>query len=225
LFACLTLLSIRTPLYLLVFGATATYAQDATWETVSVPGICTYQIPPTVEIQQGTYKRFNDQFRKTVLEIETSPDRVVAQPKGINDLDSLALKRYCRIIVETDRGAKGDHVKLDEPLALSTAELTELDKQLEARNRQAAVLSTSKGMKMVVLCWRPAKLVRVNGVDAIMTTYSRSMNDAPPVLVRMYMIQNNDYLHTITISYREEERELWSDDLGKVVHTFKFVKR
>ena len=212
-------------LCMLALSGVAARAQDETWETVSIPDICTYQIPSTVELQKGTYKKINDQFRKTVLEIETTPDRVVAQPKGINDFDPVALKRYCRIIVETERGSRGDYAKLDEPMALSAAELKELETELKSQLQQGAALSTSKGMKMTILSWQGAKIARVNGVDALLTTYTRSMNDAPPVLVRMYKIQNNDCLHTITISYRESESNLWAADLGKVIGTFKFKKR
>ena len=212
-------------LFVILASALGLQAQDTTWNTVSIPGICTYQIPPTVEIQKGTYKRIMDQFRKTVLEISESPDRVIAQPKGINDFDPVALKRYCRIIVETERGAKGNYAKLDEPLAVSEVELKEIDMELKKQMLQMAALSTSKGMRMTILSWTPVKIIRVNGVDALLIAYTRSMNDAPPALVRTYKIQNNDYLHSITISYRESEKNLWADDLGKVIGTFKFRKR
>jgi len=218
-------MTITTILCALILGVIAVHAQDATWDTVSIPGICTYQIPPTVEIQKGTYKRFSDQFQKTILEIDISSDRVVAQPKGINDFDPVALKRYCRIIVKTKRGSKGDYSHLDEPLAISAAELGELDKELKNQMHQAAAQSTLKGMKMTILSWQPAKVVRVNGVDALVITYTRSMNDVPSALVRMYMIQNNDAMHEITISYSESEKNLWGEDLNKVIETFKFKKR
>ena len=209
----------------LVVGIVVARAQDATWETISIPSICTYQIPPTVEIQNGTYKKFNDQIRKVILEIDTTPDRVVAQPKGINDFDPVALKRYCRIIVETERGSRGDYSKLDEPLAVSASELQELDKELKSQNQQAAALLTSKGTKVTLLSWQPVKIVRVNGVDALLATNTRSVNDAPPALVRMYSIQNGDVMHKITISYRQSEKDIWATDLDKVIGTFKFKKR
>ena len=108
-------LYISAPVILLICALEVS-PQDASWETVSIPGICTYQIPPTLEVQKGTYKKFTDQLRKTVFEITTSADRVVAQPKGINDFDPAALKRYCRVIVETEWGQSGDFFKLNEPL-------------------------------------------------------------------------------------------------------------
>jgi len=212
-------------LFVVFLGTLSSQAQDETWETISIPGICTFQIPPTVEIQKGNYKQLSDQIEKTFIEITTSPERVIAQPKGINDFDPAALNRYCRIIVETDRGAKGDFLKLNEPVAASEAGLRKLDEIRKAHFQQEAARSTSKGMKMTILSWQPVKIVRVNGVNAILTTYTRSMNDAPPALVKIYEIQNNDVLHRITISYRESEKALWADDLDKVVDTFKFKKR
>lgn len=199
--------------------------KNDTWETVSIPGICTFQIPSTVELQKGAYRKFNDIFRKTVLEIETTPDFVVAQPKGINDFDPAALKRYCRVIVETARRSKGDFAKLDARMALSAAEMKEFEAEVKNQVQQGAELATSKGIRTTILSWRGVKITQVNGVDALLTTYTRSVNDASPVLVSEYKIQNNDCLHTITISYRESESNLWAADLGKVIGTFKFKKR
>jgi len=206
-------------------GAGPAQSDNRQWEVVSVPGICTFQIPPTVEIQKGTYKKANDQFRKAILQIVTSPNHVMAQPRGINDLDPVALKQYCRIIVETERGSKGDYARLDEPLAVSGLELTEIDGQLRKQIEQGAVLSTSKGMKMNILSWQPAKIVRLSGVYALRATYTRTINDAPTVIVNMYTIQNNDAMHRITISYRESEKDRWAEDLERVLGTFKFRKR
>jgi hypothetical protein len=210
----------------LLAGVLATQAQETTWETVSIPGLCTFQIPPTVEIQKGTYKLITDQFQKMILEIDKSPDCVVVQPKGINDFDPVALKKYCRIIVETERGTKGDYAKLDEPLLVSEAELKEFDKEFWNQVEQQAAAMYAKGVKMTILSWQPIKITRVNGVDALLITYTRSTNDAPSVLVQVYMmIQNNDVMHTIAISYRESEKDIWADDLGRVINTFKFEKR
>lgn len=211
---------------ILLAGVLATQAQETTWETVSIPGICTFQIPPTVEVRKGTYRRINDQFKKMVLEIIESPDRVVAQPKGINDLDPVALKKYSRIFVETKRGTKGDYAKLDEPLLISEAELKELDKELKnLYEQQTIAVSNANGMKMTIFSWQPLKIVRVNGIDALVITYTRGINDTPPVLVRVYNIQNNDVIHSITISYHEFEKDIWADDFRRVINSFKFEKR
>jgi hypothetical protein len=205
--------------------ARSTIVQDEQWETVSVPGICNFQIPPTLEVQAGTYKRLADRFRKGFLEITASPHRVVVQQKRLNDFDPEAFKRYCRVIVETTKGAKGDYQKLDERLVLTPPELKELEKEFKTEFEQMAATMASKGMKMTILSWEPAKVVRVNDTDAILMAYKRSVNDAPPVVVNVYMIFNNDHLHNVAISYRESEKDIWAKDLHKVLGTFKFEKR
>jgi len=77
-------------------GAGPAQSDNRQWEVVSVPGICTFQIPPTVEIQKGTYKKANDQFRKAILQIVTSPNHVMAQPRGINGGFKAILPDNCR---------------------------------------------------------------------------------------------------------------------------------
>ena len=200
-------------------------AKDQTWQTVTIPGICTYQIPPSVEIQKGTYKKYNDKYRGLLLEKEAKSDRVVAQPKGINSLDPQAFKRYCRIIVETERGSSSEYESLDEPLVVSVEELREVDSMLKQQMKQGFAMYTAKGMKMELLTWAPVKIVRVNGVDALKISYTRSVKDGPPAIVNMYTVQNDDCMHRITISYRLSEKNLWANDLDKVIDTFKFKRR
>jgi hypothetical protein len=200
-------------------------AQAETWQTVSIPEICTFQIPPTMEIQKGNYKQGNEKFQKEILEIPITPDRVVVQQKGLNSFDPQALKRYSRVIVETARGQHGDYETLYTPLIAPEGELIDIDAVLKQQIQQSATQSAAKGMKLEILSWQPTKIVRVNGIDALKTSYSRSMNNGPPTVVNIYMIQNNDYMHRITISYRLAEKSLWATDLMKVINTFKFKKR
>lgn len=202
--------------------------QYADWQTVSLPETLSFQIPPTLEIQKGVIKQLGTEMREQlfedIIEGEQSSDRIVAQPKGINDLNPAALKRYCRIIVETVRGAKGDYFKLNEPLKASAEELREIGARFKSQIEAGSPAISSGGMKMTILSWSPAKIVTINGVGMLLITYTRSMNDGPPAIVQMYHVQNNDCLHTITISYRESESDLWATDLEKVIQTFEFIK-
>lgn len=206
-------------------GPLESSAQDRRWQTVSIPGICTFQIPPTMEIQKGTYKVLSDIFRGQVLETLPSESRAVAQPKGINSFSAEALELYARVIVDTERGSRGEYEALDAPLAVSGAELREFDAALKQGVMQASSQSSRKGVKTRVLSWAPLRIERLNGVDALCNSYTRSMNDGPPAIVYRYLIQNNDSLHTITVSYRLSEKKLWASDLAKVAGTFKFKKR
>lgn len=206
--------------------ASVAYAQDSMWKTISIPEICTFRIPPTLEIQAGNFKKSNDQLLKDILEVTVTPNRVVAQQKGLNDGDPVASRRYCRIIVDTEIGAKGDNANLREPLKMSALELKLLDKTLKKQiQKDAANLVDSKGLRFSILSWEPLRIVRGDEFDAILTEYTRKMNDSQAVLVRKYTIQNNDAMHRITISYTEAEKDQWAEDLNKVINTFKFTDR
>lgn len=199
--------------------------QYASWETVSVPGICTFQIPPTMELQAGKYREVMDQFRTHVLQVTDSGSRVVAQQKGLNALDAAARSRYARVIVETHTASKGDFSTLGDPLALSRAEVAEIDGAMKTAVEQEASQSTAAGYRTELQSWGGTRVVRVNGVDCLLTEYSRSVNSAPPASVRLYKFMNNDRMHTVSVSYRTTESDLWAADLEKIVTTFQFTRR
>ena len=199
-------------------------AQDETWLAISIPDICNFKIPPSLELQKGKYKEVRDQYMK-LLEITTSPDIVTVQPKGINDLDPKAFEKYCRIIVETQRGHIGDYSKLDESINLSEKDLNEIDQQSRDQINQQFAALNSKGQKNIILSWKTVRVAKFNGIDTILIEYIRILNDYPPVFVRTYNIQNNDCMHAVTISYRENEKNIWAQDMENIITTFKFKKR
>ena len=197
-------------------------SKNTQWQAVSIPNICTYKIPPTLEIQDGNYKRLSKDFREQVLKIKLSPNRVVAQPSGINSMNS-AIKKYCRVIVETELGKTGDYQGLHEPMIASPQELLQIGENLKKELEKS--FSANSIMKMKLLDWEPVSIIKLNGVDALASCYTRSLNGGKPVTVNQYRIMNNDSLHTITLSYRLTEQKLWFDDLQKTLETFVFVKR
>jgi len=69
---------------------TLAFAQER-WTTVSIKGIGTIDIPPTMEIQSGKYKEYVDSV-KNVKGYE-SVDLVI-QPKGVNYLEGESLAKY-----------------------------------------------------------------------------------------------------------------------------------
>jgi len=200
-------------------------ARYTSWETVSVPGICTFQIPPTMELQAGKYRQVMDQFRSQVLQVTDSENRVVAQQKGLNTLQPSAQARYARVIVSTHTESKGNFNALGDPLALSHSEVEEIDTATKEAFQQEAAQSTAAGFPMQLKSWDGTRVVRVNGVDCLLTEYSRSINEAPPASVRLYKFMNNDRLHTVSVSYRTTESDLWASDLEKIVTTFQFTRR
>ena len=73
----------------------------AAWQTISVPGVCTFRIPPTMEVQGGLYGEIAREGRTGLPGLEKPIQRVVVQPRGLNKFDEKALGSYARVIIET----------------------------------------------------------------------------------------------------------------------------
>ena len=197
-------------------------AQEESWQTVSIPGICTYQIPPTMEIMKGLYKKINNTFLEKTLQIDSSKNCIIAQQKGINSFNKQAMKHYCRVIINIFKGEPGDYEPFDSNM--SQAELQEFNATIKQYMEKSLTRLNSKGIKTIIHSWLPAKIIKIDGTNAIQITYTRSTNKNPSVLVKMYMIPKNDYMMRVTISYRIAEKKLWAKDLDTVINTFKFKK-
>jgi hypothetical protein len=209
---------------IVILIAATLYSEEPPWQEAAIPSICTFLVPPSMELQAGVLKQTNNRFRKEVFKLE-SADRIVAQPKGMNAYNPDGFVPYARLIVEIDRGESGDYAKLYDPLDLSPDELDELNTILKAQGEKLLSESPVKSVQATIQSWRPVKVIKIMGVDALWISYIRVLSGNPPVVVNMYKIQNNDCLVTITTSYRESERDQWATELNKALLSFTFSER
>lgn len=191
-----------------------------------MPNICTFKIPNSMEIQSGAYKKFSDKLQKEILELPVDPTRVIAQQKHLNKLGKKAFKSYARVMVETVYGKKGDYEKISTQLTASKFELIELNGIYRQSFEDEVRSINAKGkMTMKIVSWFPLELVEINAISMVHLRYIRTVNNGPEALVNIYIVQNDDRMHIITISYRVKNRHLYRDDLAKVIDTFQFYKR
>ena len=204
------------------------YANNATWQNVSIPNVCTFKIPDTMEIQAGKYKIISDGLQKEIFELPVDSTRVIAQQKGLNKYSKEAFKEknYARVMIETDYGQNGDYENIRTPLTATAFELNELSMLYRDEIVKVFTQLSAKGkIKQKLLAWYPLKIVNINGISMIKVSYQRSVNNAKPVLVNIYVVNNNDRLHRITVSYKIENAVNYKNDLDKVIETFTFVQQ
>ncbi len=198
--------------------------QDHNWQLVVIPGVCSFKIPATFELQNGGYREETDDLLKKIFKIE-DPDRIIIQPKGINDFDPDTLKKYCRIIIKTETKTQGTFPKLGDKLNFSNNELNQMYSEIKGQLSKDISNFKSKGYLMEIISLEMPQIIQINRYQAIKYEYVRSINQNPPVRVIEYLIFNNDSLHKISLSYRISEKAIWEDDLFKVIKTFDFIKR
>lgn len=199
------------------------FANEDNWQIISMSNFCTFEIPKTMELQEGRYKEINDEFTEKILEIPIDKKHVVAQQRQLNKFHKESFKSYARVMVDTEYGKNGDYENINTQFSATKFELRELDGIYRKEAEKSFHLINSKSqMKMKLLSWMPLKIVQINGVTMIRIRYTRSINNKPEAMVNMYIVQNSDKMHRITISYRMSDSNLWKEDLDKVIYTFKF---
>ena len=201
-----------------MFFTTLTFSQSTDFDNYRILEVGSISIPNNMEIQSGNYKKISEIYQKEISKkfgYEVSDNRVVFQQKGVNDLDKQALATYVRVILETDIGNFGDYEKLSTKLIATPQEISDISKEFKTQIQQSFA---GTGMKLIT--WYGVSIVTINGRTALKISYLRQLNDKPFVVVNMYRFQNNDRLHTLTLSYRQSDEATWKPLLTKIANSF-----
>lgn len=195
------------------------------WNTVSLPGICEYQIPPTMELQAGIYRELATQIHTQVLQVLDTSKRIVSQQKGLNTLNKDAFSKYARVVVEYKPDTDEYAQLLSNPFIIDRDFISDIDAEMKSLIIHEAARSTAAGLPVEITSWDGVQVVAVNGLTSLKATYSRSIKGKPPVSVRSFRIPHNDMILSVTISYRISEANLWESDLDNVIKTFIFSQK
>ncbi|MVX34374.1 hypothetical protein [Myroides sp. LoEW2-1] len=205
----------------ILFLGGSVYAQDVTYEQVELPSIGTILIPSTMELQKGKYEEFSKKFVEAgtrMLGEEVSENRIVFQPKGINDFTKDGLAMYARIIIETDISGPGDYFKLKDVEDLPESELVEISSFAENEMRDMLY-----GTNLKIVEWLGVSMVKIKGYTIFKMSYIRQLGQNPLVKVHTYFFQNYDRQHRLTVSYRVKDLELWESSFNKVANSFQIT--
>ncbi|UVD79295.1 hypothetical protein NWE55_14345 [Myroides albus] len=205
----------------ILFLGGSVYAQDVTYEQVELPSIGTILIPSTMELQKGKYEEFSKKFVEAgtrMLGEEVSENRIVFQPKGINDFTKDGLAMYARIIIETDISGPGDYFKLKDVEDLPESELVEISSFAENEMRDMLYDTNLK-----IVEWLGVSMVKIKGYTIFKMSYIRQLGQNPLVKVHTYIFQNYDRQHRLIVSYRVKDSELWESSFNKVANSFQIT--
>lgn len=185
------------------------------WQRVQIPEVGTIDIPPTMEVQSGNYSKLNQAFKKSMLDLEPGgTGKITIQQKGLNSFDPVAAKSYVRVMVRTGTGSPGDFEHLGSRYEATQDELREISTLFRTQ---------AENQFMKILQWDVPSLELVNGMQAIRLSYRRQYQNNPPVRVSIYMFQNHDRMHRLTMSYREAERAKWLADFPAILSSFRIT--
>lgn len=205
---------------------TTCLAQDPSWSMVSIPETCSFRIPPTMELQEGAYRVLSDAYRGRHFQANSATARNVIQQKGLNANDASAKSRYVRIIIETQTAKRGDYLVLGSSLSeFQQSDIAELDSIAKMAFQREIDQATAAGLQPKLKSWSGTRIVSLNGVECFVTEYTRALGTSPDVFVQLYRIMNNDRMHSVSVSYRLQERAIWEADLATLINSLHFVRR
>jgi hypothetical protein len=203
-----------------ILFTTFSYSQK-TVENYLLKNIGYISIPSSIEIQSGNYKKFAEKYQEEYgkkFGYEISDNRIVFQQKGLNNLDKSSFTSYARVILETTIGSFGDYEKLTTKLTATASELADLNSQFKSQIEQSF-----RGTGLKLISWYGVSIATVNGRTALKISYLRQLNDNPYVTVSMYQFHNNDRMHQLTLSYRQQDADTWKTSYANILSSFKIT--
>jgi hypothetical protein len=206
---------------ILAILATSVVSAQTTFENYLIKNLGYISIPSNMELQGGNYKKLAEEYQKQNSKkfgFEISDDRIVFQQKGLNSGDKTGFLSYARVILETTFGNYGDFEKLTTSLSATPKELTEISAQLKEQTEESF---TGTGLKLI--SWYGVQIVKVNNRTALKISYLRQLNDNPFVTVSMYQFHNNDRMHLLTMSYRQQDADTWKSLYTTILNSFKIT--
>ncbi len=205
----------------LVLSHAVSYSQSTTMENYKVVNVGTISIPSNMEMQSGNYKKVSELFQAEQtkrLGNEIFDNRVVFQQKGLNNLEKQNFATYARVILETNISNYGDFEKLNVQFSASAAELKELNDQFREQ-----VQDSFAGTGLRMIRWNGVSVTTVNGKSCIKTSYVRQLENRPFVTVNIYRFQNNDRMHTLTLSYSQDDETTWKPLFSNILNSFRIT--
>lgn len=207
--------------FVLLFALSSTLYGQNTYTKYRLSNLGSISIPSNMELQAGSYKKLSENYQKKLADqyrYEVAGDRIVFQPKGLNDFKGEAFSTYARVIVETYYGSYGDYERLTNNFNLTSSERKELDDYY-----RTLMVQMAKGTGLKIVKWYGLSTAKINGRTAIKVSYLRQLNNNPYVKVDMYIFHNNDRMHQLIVSYRQSETGKWKSLIDKVVDSFEIT--
>jgi len=194
------------------------------WKRIYVEELGSFDLPPTMEIQEGLAKKITV-ISENIFNYPATD--IIAQQKHYNkdvenvlsddfDVEKGAIGKgfetYARLMISTVSGAGVKLFCESSPLTATDLILgnTEIKKQYEAE---------MVSLNLKIIRWLPIEFKKINGMCVLHISYIRS-GFKSNVKVDSYGFFNNDLQHNLTLSYRVNEENIWKKDFEKILNSF-----
>lgn len=177
---------------------------------ISLKNVASFNLPENFEIQAGLLK---DVAEKVYNEygIEYQSDEIVLQQKGLNNFNQQAFNTYFRIILKPIHEREGIYSIDFKSADLETTNIAYMKLAKNSLTSNTIFLNE----------FLPKEIV-IDKITCKVFSYERQLLDKPPVTVYHYIIEKNDKIISLTVSYRTAEKDLWSKSINIFINSLNF---
>jgi hypothetical protein len=188
------------------------------WQTIYVKGLGQIKMPPTLEVQAGSYQSLAISGHNYRAGQEYVSDRLVFNQKGLNNKESESYDTYVRVMLSTERDKAGTFGSFTQKLNPTAEEIKDADAAYLEEARKSLQPETR------LVKWLGVTQDVVNGMNCYKISYQRQQAENPVVLVSTYFFEDDDKMHILTMSFRTSEAERWESTLNTMKSTFRIDK-
>lgn len=225
---------VKAILIICLLSANLIYAQTKPtgWETYSIPGVCSFSIPSTMEVRLED--SFHGQFVKSLhqssfyemlcneCDLFIEKAKLVLQPKGLNgdpfsDEYRNANNSYGRIIFKF---SYDDFLTQEDLAGVAPSELTILDTLWKNEVKEDIDCMGKFWGFDGSFSWFPLRKESYSGLSALVTEYNRPGTGVETHVREYKFFYGNRFLR-ITTSYNLSQEDKYRDDFMTFMHLLK----
>ena len=185
----------------------ASFGTPSNWSTYNIMNAFSISIPNTMEVRKE-----DDPYTKLLANnnFAISNADAVFQQKELSQMTKAGYSTYCRVLIAYSEDYSEELLRHNETEEFDSETTKIFDDLVNQEVEPYTILGTPMH-----------KWVDINGTKAVQSSYRRQ-GDYGPVNCKMYILFNYHEMAKIIIAYRENDSELWSEDMGNVIKTFKW---
>jgi hypothetical protein len=182
------------------------------WDRYLIPNNLQIDIPPTMEIQSGKFRKMADSYYRA---LDMSSPNFVFQQKGLNNREQTASEKYARIILSVNEYISDKVIDVNSDIkSISTNRLNQIDTEIKT------TLSESYSQNNVKLVqWNGVKLIKINNMSCVSYSHVRQLGNRPEVFVLNYSFERNNTRYILTLSYRLDKEQIYKKDFQTVINS------
>ena len=196
------------------------FADDSgDWKTISIPEICSFQLPPNFESVNGSFEKNQEKFSD-----DLKNGRASMRFQLKNNSEDSEKEDFKIFITVEDKSKSPTRISINDPLPISQASIDDYHSRLQKGipNIEKAL---SGDRKYKVISIKKPIIKRINGIDSLYVEQENKTDDNPNMLSSKYTFWNYDKEIDIGMDYQSKDSKKHEGTIKKFLESFKFFDR